>query len=108
MEYINGGTESLMKIREKKLKIKIIKGENMVKRYIKNVTDDKSFGYSPATLAFKEGGKTVVLKPGETAETKSDGSNLAGRTVNGKKEFKRLRLITEEEIGKKKKKEKGE
>ena len=96
------GTVSMVKIPSKN-KLKITVGENM-KKYIKNITDDKSFGYSPATLAFKEGGKRITLKPGESAETKLNGDSLAGRTVNGKKEYKRLRLVTEEEIGKKKKK----
>ena len=46
-----------------------------------------------------------VLKPGEFVETKLDGSSLAGTTINGKKQYKRLKLVTEEEIKGKKKKE---
>jgi len=70
-----------------------------MKKFIKNVTDNQSLGYSPATLSYKENGERIILKPGEHKETKLDGSSLAGRTVNGKKEYKRLRLVTEEELG---------
>jgi len=88
-----------------------------MKKYVKNVTDDNktiydpSLGrpYSPATLGFKENGKLIMLKPGESVETKLNGENLAGGVVDGKKQYKRLRLMTEEEIGTKpvKKKEGG-
>ena len=89
-----------------KSKLKITVGENM-KKYIKNITDDNKTvipglgrPYSPATLAFKEGGKMIVLKPGEYAETKLTGETLAGGGT------KRLKIVTEDEIkGKKKKKE---
>ncbi len=92
-----------------KNKLKITVGENM-KKYIKNVTDDNKTvydpllgrPYSPATLSFKEGGKIITLKPGESVETKLDGSSLAGYYVNGKKQYKRLQLVTEEEIKNKK------
>ena len=77
-----------------------------MKKYIKNVTDDNktvipALGrpYSPATLDFKENGKTITLKPGEIVETKLNGKNLAGGGT------KRLRLVTEDEKGKKKKDE---
>ena len=41
----------------------------------------------------------ITLKPGDFKETKLDGSTLSGRIVNGKKQYKRLRLVTEEELG---------
>ena len=81
-----------------------------MKEYIKNITDDNKTvipglgrPYSPTILAFKEGGKLITLKPGESVETKLDGSSLAGYYVNGKKQYKRLRLVTEDEVKKKKK-----
>ena len=73
----------------------------MVKKYIKNITDDttkiiQELGrpYKPATLAFKEGGKLITLKPGESVETKLNGENISGY---------RLKLVTEDEVKKKKK-----
>lgn len=95
------GTVSMVKIPPKR-KLKITVGENM-KKYIKNITDDNKTvipglgrPYSPATLAFKEGGKKITLKPGESAETKLNGTNIDGR---------RLKLVTEDEVKNKKKKE---
>ncbi len=77
-----------------------------MKKYIKNVTNDNKTvipdlgrPYSPATLAFKEDGKLITLKPGESVETKLTGETLAGGGT------KRLRLITEDEIKGKKKKQ---
>ena len=57
-----------------------------MKKYIKNITDDKSFGYSPMTGSFNENGKRTILKPGEQAETKLNGDNIDGH---------RFKLITE-------------
>lgn len=80
-----------------------------MKKYIKNVTDDNKTviprlkrPFTPATLAFKEDGKKIILKPGEYAETKGNGTNISwGRRPNP-----RLVLLTEDELkGKKKKKE---
>lgn len=76
-----------------------------MKKYIKNVTDDNktvipALGrpYSPAILAFKEGGKKIVLKPGESVETKMNGANVSrGGT-------RRLRLVEEKDIKKEDKK----
>ena len=58
----------------------------MVKKYIKNITDDKSFGYKPMTGSFKENGKKIILKPGEQAETKLNGDSIDGH---------RFKLVTE-------------
>lgn len=79
----------------------------MVKKYVKNVTDDDKTiipelrrAYTPATLSFKENGKKINLKPGEYVETKLNGENISG---------KRLKLVGEDEIkGKKKKEDKKE
>ena len=97
-------TVSMVKIPPKN-KLKITVGENM-KKYIKNITDDNKTvileigrPYRPATLAFNEGGKMMTLKPGEDTETKLSGDSLAGGGT------KRLRVVTEDEIKKKKKKE---
>ena len=57
-----------------------------MKKYIKNITDDKSFGYSSVTGSFNENGKKTILKPGEQVETKLDGDNIDGH---------RFKLITE-------------
>jgi len=71
-----------------------------MKKYIKNVTDSKDIvpglgrPYSPAVLAFKEKGKKITLKPGESAETTMNGSNISGM---------RLKLVTEDEVKGKKK-----
>ena len=72
-----------------------------MKRYIKNVTDSKEVipelgrRYRPRTLTFKEDGKLIEIKPGELIETKLNGENVSGR---------RLRLVTEDEVKKKKEK----
>ena len=70
-----------------------------MKKFIKNVTDDTKTvipelrrPYSPAILSFKENGKKITLKPGESAETKLNGSNIDG---------KRLKLFTEDQLKKK-------
>lgn len=67
-----------------------------MKKYIKNVTDDNTTvipalgrPYSSAILSFKENGKKVTLKPGDSVETKLNGTNVSG---------KRLKLVTEEEL----------
>ena len=72
-----------------------------MKKFIKNVTDDNktvipALGrpYTPATLSFKENGKKITLRPGEKIETK-----LTEKQVSGK----RLKLVTEEETTKSKK-----
>jgi len=64
----------------------------MTKKFIKNITDDKSLGYEATDLSFNELGKRTILKPGETFETKLNGENIDG---------KRLRLITEEKKSRK-------
>ena len=57
-----------------------------MKKYIKNITDDKSFGYSPMTGSFRENGKKIILKPGEQVETQLDGQSIDGH---------RFKLVTE-------------
>lgn len=74
----------------------------MKKKVIKNITDDPQYGYinqygqfipyEPLRLSFKEKGKRIILKPGETYETILNGENIDG---------KRLRLV---ELDEKKKK----
>jgi len=53
----------------------------MGKKYIKNITDDKSLGYESAIMSFKENGKRITLKPGEKAETKLNGENVDGKRL---------------------------
>lgn len=72
-----------------------------MKKYVINVTNDPKVidpilkrAYSPATLSFKEGGKVITLKPGESAETNMNGANLAGGGT------KRLRLVEKKDIKK--------
>ena len=52
-----------------------------MKEYIKNITDDKSFGYEPTDLSFNENGKRTVLKPGEQIEKKLKGNNINGKRL---------------------------
>lgn len=65
----------------------------MGKKYVKNVTDDNKTivpelgrPYSPATLAYKENGVRIVLKPGEMRETKLTEKHISG---------KRLKIVEE-------------
>jgi len=71
----------------------------MVKQLIKNITDDKEFGYEPVDLSFNELGKRFILKPGGTYETKLNGENIDGN---------RLRLIEKDKKKKVETKEDGE
>ncbi len=57
-----------------------------MKEYIKNITNDKKYGYESVTLSFNEKGKRTVLKPGEKAETTLHGENI---------DKKRLKLVNE-------------
>ena len=53
----------------------------MGKKYIKNITDDKKYGYESAIMSFNENGKRITLKPGEKAETKLNGENVDGKRL---------------------------
>ena len=75
----------------------------MVKKFIKNVTDDNKTviaelerPYSPAILAYKEDGKKIELKPGEMKETKLTEEDIG---------CGRLRIITEDKTKKTKESE---
>ncbi len=58
-----------------------------MKKYIKNITDDKSIlapngkPYEPTTLSFNEKGQRYILAPGETKETKLNGENVDGKRL---------------------------
>ena len=52
-----------------------------MKKYIKNITDDKSLGYESVTLSFNEKGKRYLLAPGETKETTLSGENVDGKRL---------------------------
>lgn len=92
-----------------------------MKEYVKNITNNRAFGFDATTLSFNEDGKRIVLKAGEKAETKKKGENIDGKRLkivneNGelfgkgtkttKHEFKLEEIL--DDVEEKKKKKKGD